>query len=597
MGGAGVDTGAASATGRSTVTSQGAPQAVADSRGYHAAAERFGTFLSRGRRPLLAVAAVFCTAYTSLLWSVDTTFFYPKVRGDALVYYLVADAAVDHRPLTPSLAENLPAQRYVVLPGLLRAPLFAFSTDFDVRLRLIQVANVIVLTLVGVLSAYFLSVASGGRWLGLCVAIPFTFLLTDSGWQQQAYLPLGDGMFALFILGALALLPALSREDVKRWRLPVVLVGYLALTTLAFLTKVTGLLLLLSGITLLGRRRSMRGWARVPLVLFVVVALGLLYAERDTVAFYIAAGMARMRLSHPSDWVLNLVGVAVPSQFVPNFANLYGRPPLEGTTFVGATSLRDAAALVLGCVLTSAVVWGGWRSRHALGPEVLLVLITIPILAPIVGATLRYLQAYQTVLWGLLLHGWHSTVGWRRTPHGPRLHRIPLLVLVLGLGVGLAQMRLNRAERELHVGPKGLLEAATGISSVYADLRQYLGSLPQERVRLVAPDGDLGRWKVLAGLEYHVADASLPAVARRYDVYAVWDCVDRAGQCHTLEAWLAHLNGALRPLGDFRIEPVFERSGRFARTAVFRVLPASDPGGQLPSTAGVLHGALLPQEP
>jgi hypothetical protein len=82
----------------------------------------------------------------------------------------------------------------------------------------------------------------------------------------------------------------------------------------------------------------------------------------------------------------------------------------------------------------------------------------------------------------------------------------------------------------------------------------------------------MGRWKVIAGLDYYDADDTLAVVAARKDTYLLVECgtIEVCAQFDELDTVM---RGWVGGEAVFRFDPVFVRRSPYARIVVYKLTP------------------------
>ena len=526
--------------------------------------ESFRAFIGREWRALAVALGLFLVLDGALLAWLDPAFFYSRISYDARMYWLIAAGV-------PRLADNLPAFTYVSLPGLVRAPLFLVTRDPDVRLRLVQATNLLLLGALGVLFSYTASRWLPGRWAKAIIALSFVHLLLDGTWQANLFTPLGDLMFALLLLGGMRLAERLACEHGAQRRL--LALAFAVVTAAAFLTKFTGATLVLYAWLCAVRSRGADRRTMAAVSVGGLVLLPFVVVEWHVIILYARLGLARAGITGAANWLLYFVTVAVPSSLVPNFSSALSTPPMLGmTTYHWVITTQDIAALGLGALLTAIVALGIWSERRRMLPELMMVVLPLPLTAPVSWSAIRYLSPYQPLLWVFAIAGIAAITagrGW----HVPALSRRAVGAIAAALFVVLVAARVGErmVNRGARLGDAPLY--VSSVSSVYRDERAFLETLPPSRTRLVAPATELGRWTAITGLHYLAADSTLSRAAARYDLLLVLDCDDRYYYCRDFGAWEREARRAL-PENVVVLEPaLFARDTPFAKARVFRLAP------------------------
>lgn len=532
----------------------------------------FPSFLRENRFRLLICSVAVAAFYLIISFSINVYYFYSLMNNDPLYYYFHAWYLFHQHTTVIRFAENLKPFYYVGLPGYIRIPILALSNKFAVQLRIIQVSNIITVLLVGILTSYLMHVCVPRIANGLSIPITFGMLLMSSTVEYNVFLPMGDMLFAIFTCGTIiAIRSAHDLKNNRRLRITLILVSILlplavAVKYLALLIPVYGFLCWIPAID----RKHIKG-----LIAFAVLGCVLLLCccslFWETIFAYATTWLHRISVTRWYDWILNLLTISIPSVIIPPFYYLYSRKlTVSYLTYNWLSSLRDVMVEIGGGIVTGIVMIGMYKARKALMPEIVLIVLVVPIVSPITTSTIRYFQTFQYLMVAFFCTGVISlllSMGLFRNGRrswGVLSVTVLLAVMMVTKGAGVLRRNLSSISEA-----KKTMES---VSSTYRNLDRYLGSLDANRsyVLYFAPETRLsGKWQVLRGLRYIAPDASLPKLSAKYDVYVVFD--------HNLKRSTRSVEednedlASLSRWGKFRLDPVFDSSNDDAIGRVYRV--------------------------
>ncbi len=538
--------------------------------------ESFAEYLIRVKVILGSAVFVIMSFYLILLRYIDIGFFYGRMYGDPLHYFYRAANFIQYGNGNARYAENaLPMIDCVSLPSYLRLPAFLLADSFDGRLRLIQLSNIVIVVLLGILFSYYLSKVLPRKCSGWAIAFSFLFLMVCGFWQKNVFLPLVDSFFALSTISAILImrsigsLTPISRQ--KMWQLTLVLL----LITVSFLLKITGLLLVLYFLAHFYEDIAIktRSNSKLPIIVAFIAAIfsvAMVWVNYTMILFYVNAGIYRMQISKPLDWVLNFAARALPSQILPNYNYYYSRGSNTFVTFHWFSNVQDVILLIVGLIITCIILMGIWRSRKTHLPEIIYLLSVIPIIAPIMTSTDRYLGPYQPLIWLFFYNGIaiqkREVVG-EASSKASSYRLFIVACMVAALFFGTRVYGLMKVSGDKYYKVSGMIK---DVSSVNSALRDFLSSLNPERTRLLYTGGDDGKWRVIVGLKYYAPDENLSAIVSRYDTYIVVDREVRFRRDYNAAVKNAFIS--LEQFGKFRIYPVFEQDNQYAKATVLRVV-------------------------
>jgi hypothetical protein len=514
--------------------------------------------------------------------AVDPAYFYPRLGTDPLRYYLKGLAFAETGHTVARFAVNSEPFYYASMPGVLRSPFIAAFRNFDAQLRAIQLANIALVTATAGMFSYVFSwtLPRARHWMGIGYA--FGFLLLSPNWVANVFNPLADAPYAAFTIAVLIIATRVICSDHPIRSRPFAIAGAAILFALAFLVKYTAPLLLVYVSVLAAGRARQHGTSRRAVLIWSGVVLSgvlvLVVLNWATITRrYIHQPIGFLLHAPKKGMFLNLMGLALPSQIVPDFQLAFARDSMVAAyrpVFGGSPG--DAALTAAGIAVSLLFFFGMWRARHRFLPEIWYFLAALPVLTLMIPSTSRYLMAYQPIAWIFFYVGAAALI----RPLISRLRLRPLapimsFSLLLVIGSGVAYLRSQRI-----VGAAGNRSAAISLGetrnyvneivSTFRDLRRFLETLPKNRTLLIGARPTMGRWKVISGLDYYGPDSSLSVAAREHDIYVVLEC-GTLEPCQDFGALEVMTRQGLKKYGDFSLAPVFSRVNLHAKAKVFRL--------------------------
>ncbi|MEO5902443.1 MAG: hypothetical protein ABIQ55_00340 [Gemmatimonadaceae bacterium] len=521
----------------------------------------------------------------AVLW-LDPAFFYPRLQTDPLLYFLKAKSLVETGSTSATLAVNDPPFAYAALPGVLRAPMVYMFNDFDTQWRAIQLLNIPVVASVALMSAYMVSWTQPQSRHWMTIAFAFAFTLLSPVWIANVFSPLVDAPYAAFTLFALlvAIRIFCSPGPIRRER---VLIAVFAITfTIAFFLRFTAPVLFVFAATLArgrwkgmvlsraARRRLIVGPAGVTLVL-ILLNFHAIFGR------YLLEPLSFVLHGDKGGMLLNLFGLAVADQIMPDFHLGFSQPPVIDTLYGEfAHTPFDAAWTIVGLSIAAIVLYGMWLSRHRFLPEILYLLAPLTILALMMPSTSRYLMSYQPLFWLFFSEG-AAALAMHFAPAMTISRRSRAMVVGAALTIVAVAgwLRWSRivgtgADRSYAVSLADAPAYARGVSGTFRSLRDFLETLPRDRTLLVGTYGLTGRWKAIADRSYYTPDSALVAVAAQKEVYLIVEC-GTLEYCQSYPEWKNRMKEKLCSFGEFTYDSVFAARSKWARAEVFRVKPAT----------------------
>lgn len=544
--------------------------------------EAFSDFVVRNRRLLAIVCGMFLAIYLAGIFSINLEYFYSRFVADPVVYYTKADHFLQDFSTDTRMAENLPPVKYISWPGYLRIPLFLVTNDFDIRLRLIQITNVVMLTAIGVIFSYYLSIAFPSARPSLTFIIPFIYLMFCDYWLVNSFYPLGDSLFTLMNFGAILLVRSTDQFYPPTGRLVIKLLSILLLICLSTMIKYTGISLILFAIFYW---RSSLNPKRIPLfLLFCIPTITLsaisysIYSNYLTFSHYADLWVNRVINNHFTDWIINLICISLPGQIIPNFnyfisLKAFSKGP--GAHFVfSELPLSDYIALSVGLAISCCIIKGMWGCRRRFASELFFFLPVLLVIVPVTTSTIRYLAPYQVFIWIFfasaltdIFKRMEGNVFFRHSEN--RLTQVAMIGCCILL---LSAIKILGAPQPNYSGMLQPIKMLKDTRYVYHDLKSFLGSLDARKTRLLyTDDGIHGKWGAIVGLTSYAPDANLIDILKKYDTYLVIDApsrhVNNFSQVETKQLrYIEHF-------GPFRTEKVYDRRNSYANAVVYRIMP------------------------
>lgn len=564
----------------------GADSNAASSYRFHEQLESPLDFLRREWRWILLFGGGFTVVMIAIVLLIDPSFFYPRLQTDALLYYLKAKSLADSGTTAASLAVNLPPFPYASMPGALRAPIVRVFSEFDDQLRAIQMANILIVAVTGLLAAYILSWALPKRLHWMAAGFSFGFILLAPWWMANVFMPFADAPYAAFsLLSMVIAIRAIAspRPLLRLW--PIV--SLTAVFVVAFLLRYTEpVVLILVAVLIRGKFPGTAfRWknALIAIGMAVLVISFLVFMNREAIlGRYIAEPFTLFLRGDKESIVLNFLVLAVPEQIIPGFLLGFSHNPiisLYNAEF--AASRSDGLWSAFGATITAVVILGAWRVRSRLLPELLMIIAVLPLLIAIMPSTSRYLMTYQPFFWIAFLEGSRVVAGWvpsalrRSLVSHARILATAALLAVLAAGVQASKTSsewLSRQSRAWEL--MNLQRYVHSVSDTYRPLADFLGSLPADRTVLTSSKLSMGRWKVISNLDSYAPDSNLVAVATKKDLYLIVEC-GSVDLCAVQSIRESNSKDALCRFGEFNYQLVFSSKADRSEAKVFRVRPAT----------------------
>jgi len=510
---------------------------------------------------------------------IDPAFFYSRLSTDPLNYYLKAKSFAETGSTAAVSAVNSRPFVYAAMPGVLRAPFLLIFRDFDDQLRAIQLFNVAILGSIALMSAFVLSWTQPARRHRYVIAFAFGFTLLSPIWLANVFLPLADAPYAAFSLAALIVSIRVLCAARPRLRTGAIAL-FAILFGIAFMLRFTAPLLLAYPIVLAHGRWGLRSVSRRTWLVggsIVAAFLMVLTAMNVQAIFgkYFFEPLWYIAKVDTLSMIGNLLAVALPSQVIPNFQLGFVHPPIHAHYATKFTeSPADTAWMIVGLLISALIVTGIWKARDRYLPEIACLLAPLPVLAPILPSTTRYMMSYQAFVWIFFFLG--AVAFAKRSGLIVLLRRRAVLaaasVLIVAGVIGLRWWKVagGASESVLAVTVTNAAGYIDGVGGTFRGLRDFIETLPRERTLLIGDPGTTGRWKIIADRDYYLPDPSLPAVVRDKDVYLLAEC----GTLDTCQSWEYYRDMAqarVSEFGEFRFDSVYSAQSARAHVEVFRL--------------------------
>lgn len=553
---------------------------------FHEQLESPLAFFKREWRAILLFGGGFTAVMVSIVLLIDPSFFYPRLETDALLYYLKAKSFADSGTTAARLAVNLTPFPYASMPGVLRAPFVAAFSEFDIQLRAIQLANIVIVDAFALMAAYILSWVVPLRRHWMAIAFAFGFVMCAPWWQGNIFMPMVDAPYAVFSLLSMIIAIRVIASPLTLMRAgPIALL--VAVFVLAFSLRYTEpVVLVLIAVLVRGKfhDRSIYWRRTVSAVGVALIAIGILFFLNREAIFgrYLREPWAFVHHSEKTSLIVNIFALSIPEQIIPGFALGFSHPPIIDLYHASfAATTRDALWSVFGAMITVIVVLGAWRGRGKLLPELLTFLAVMPVLASMMPSTPRYFMTYQPFFWIAFFEGARWVM--QLIPGAERwlpVSRPRLIATASCIALLIVTVGARRTETMLSSQPSRLMELVRlphhvrGVSETYRPLRRFIESLPKDRTLLTSSKLGMGRWKVIADIDAYSPDSSIFAMASQKDLYMVVEC-GTASLCELQDARDMIMKENLCKFGEFSYELVFSAKSDRAAARVYRVRPAT----------------------
>jgi hypothetical protein len=552
---------------------------------FHCGLESPLSFFRREWKAIAIFGGGFCLILLlGIIW-LDPAFYYPRLQTDPLLYLLKAKSLVETGSTAARMAVNAPPFPYAAMPGVLRAPMLLAFSDFDDQWRAIQVLNIPIVASVALMSAYIVSWSLPAPKHWMAIGFAFAFTLLSPMWMTNVYSPLADAPYAAFsLLSILIVVQVICKGSIRKS--PVFVALFCLLFVVVFMLRFTGPVLLVFTATLASGRRRLRDFSpglRSALIVLPVAAVVLLVLLNFQAIFgrYLLEPVAFAHRGDKTGMFLNLFGVALPDQIIPDFHLALSHPPVINIYHSEFGSTRaDKVWTGIGILISAITGFGLWRSRSRMLPEILYVLAPLPVLTLMMPSTSRYLMSYQAFFWLFFYEG-ASDIRRRLTGVVSIPARVRFIIAAGGLAVVavVTWLRWNRiagtaADRSYAVSMTRLPDYVQGVSTDFRSLRNYISTLPKDSTLLIGSRETMGRWSVISDRSYYLPDSGLTSVSRKKEVYLVVEC-GTIEYCQVFSEMKSRLQERLCDFGEFKYDSVFAVRSKWARAEVYRVRPAS----------------------
>ncbi len=562
------------------------PDLTKQSFDYHRGLESPLVFFRREWKAIALFGGGFSLLMAAAILWIDPAFFYPRLQTDTLYYYLKALSLVQTGSTSAHLAVNVPSFPYAAMPGVLRAPFIALFRDFDDQLRGMQLFNILILDAVALMSAYIFSWTLDRRHHWLAIAFAFAFTALSPVWIANIFSPLADAPYAAFTLFAILLSIRILCDERPLLANRGLIVLYCVAFVLAFLMRFTApVLLVFAAVLARGRwkSRELSPAAKRWLIVTPIVAVVLLVAFNFQAIFgrYFIEPISFIVKGDKPAMLINLFGVAVPDQILPDFHLGFSRPPVIDLFYAQfAHTATDALWTLVGFAISAIVVFGMWRARNRFLPETLYLFAPLIVLTLMLPSTSRYLMSYQPFLWIFFYQGaralFRKLVPSGSVSRGMRLAASAAAALVIVAVGGLRWYRVagTGADRSLAVSLARAPEFVADVSKTFRSVRSFVETLPKDSTLLISGRGEVGRWTAITGRLYYQPDSALVTVAAGKHVYLIVEC-GTLEVCQSFPEWKNRMLDRLCMFGEFQYDSVFAVKSKWARAEILRVKPAT----------------------
>ena len=553
---------------------------------FHCGLESPYTFCRREWKALAFFGGGFCLVMVAAVLWLDPAFFYPRLQFDPLLYYLKAKALIETGSTAARVGVNVPPFAYAAMPGVLRAPILLVFSDFDTQWRAIQLLNIPLVAGVALMSAYILSWTQPAKRHWLVIGFAFVFTALSPLWIANVFSVLADAPYAAFSLFALLVSIKVLCDPRPLRQMAGWVALFLIVFAIAFMLRFTAPVILVFAATLARGRWHSRAFsprARRALIFAPVALIFLLVILNFEAIFvrYLREPIIFGLFGEKLGMFLNLFGMAIPDQIMPDFHLGFSQPPIIDIFYAEfAHTPMDALWTLLGVAISATVVIGLWRSRQRFLPEILYLLTPMLVLGLMMPSTPRYLMSYQPFFWVFFLEG-SSYLRHRFIPVISLSKRSRVLVaasavvvLAAAGGLRLSRMAGTGAARSFAVSAAQTPEYVHEVSRTFRSLRGFLDGLPRDKTLLVGQVGQAGQWTAISRQSYYMPDSALESVAGQKEVYLVVQC-GTLEYCQSFPEWKNRLQETLCTYGEFSYDSVFAVQSKWARAEVFRVKPAT----------------------
>ena len=553
---------------------------------FHRGLEPPFVFFRREWKAVALFGGMFCLLMAAAVFWLDPAFFYPRLQTDPLLYFLKAKSFVETGSTSARLAVNLPPFAYAAMPGVLRAPLLLVFSDFDNQWRGMQLLNIPILASVALMSAYIFSWTLPARWHWMAIAFAFGFTALSPIWIANVFSPLADAPYAAASLMAVLLSAHVLSDSASIRDRRGSIAFYCVLFVLAFFLRFTGPVLLVFAATLARGRwkgREFSRWAKRGMIIGPIAVVAVLVGLNVQAIFgrYMHEPLSFVAFGDKMGMLLNLFGLAIPDQIIPDFHLGFSEPPIVDTFFAQfALSRADALWTTFGIAISAITVYGMWRSRTRFLPEILYVLAPLTVLALMMPSTSRYLMSYQPFFWVFFYEGGRAVVGkLSLSGYAPPRMRVVAFASAVAVVMAAAWLRWSRVagtgiQRSYAVSMGQAPEYVSEVSTTFRSLRGFVETLPPDKTLLIGWSGAVGRWTAISDRKYYQPDSALLLVAAQKEVYLIVEC-GTLEYCQAFGEWKNRMQEHLCKFGEFSYDSVFAVKSKWARAEVFRVRPAA----------------------
>lgn len=556
--------------------------ALSSSYQFHKGLESPASFVRREWQALTIFGGIFVVVLLIAIIAVPPAYFYPRMSTDPLLYYLKGMTFAETGSAAARRAINLAPFEYVAMPGVLRAPFMMMFSNFDNQLRAIQLSNILLVTITGVMFAYVLSWALPRSRHWMAIGFTFGFLLLSPNWVANVFEPLADAPYAAFTIGVIILAARLFTSDRPLRTRPLAFASGAVLLMTAFMVKFTAPILLVYVAVLAAARRHDHPIPRRVKILGSVGAVAgtalLVFLNWSLIVDrYLPEPIAFLDRASRTGMFLNLMGISLPAQVIPVYHLAFARNPVRQVMRPAfGTTPGDAALTAIGVGISLLMFYGMWRARHRFLPEIWYFLTALPVITVMIPSTRRYLMAYLPLIWIFFYSGAASLLRpLLKRVGAPRLSPIVGFTLFLVVALGLVFVRSQRVvgtagDRRAGISIGRTMGYVNEVATTFADLRRFIETLPRDRTLLVGDYDTAGRWTVISGFKYYYPDRTLSMAVRTRDVYVLLEC-GSVEICQDFENWDSNFMTAVDRRGPFAHKLVFSRITQHAKARVYRL--------------------------
>lgn len=535
----------------------------------------FAAFLRQKAGSLILYTLILIALYTTVLCCIEIHTWYAFLLQDPLFYILHGMELIRQHSTDLMIADNMQAIPYVGLPGYLRIPLLALPFQFETIFKILQIANVLTLMLLGLLMSYLVFLYSPNRLKTSGIVLVYISLLLSPVWESNVVLPLSDSIFACLLCIAMILIRQTTNTEGKTSTI-YKLVSIVLLILLAGSVKYFGFLLVPYAISrwypVLSRKYT-HLFSRMSLFILAIMTITIA-ASWTTMLPLAQIYYSRMVNDHWYDCILNLLACSLPSVVIAPYYHLYS--PGFSLTYLHFNWLATPKDIVLtgiGILISFVCFAGAVRTFRKFSSEILLLLAIMLISSVITTSTTRYLHCMQFFCIALFLHGADLII----PGHLSKRTRYALSAMAPVFLVLLVMARISFRSNHAFVSHKNGFVTISNYQKAYQAEESFIENLPEKtKVRFIYfPDTILssGKWLAIQDVRYIAPDRNLDLYAGQYDLYAVFDAsrsrLYTVQDNRTPEFFLEQL----QQYGHFRATMVLNASNNDIVCEIYRITP------------------------